>query len=77
MVISGETDELTGNANMTPSEEISFCKYLADGVIELYSSGLSGVGDRAIRISKMRMTKHARGPVGMELSGNGVIILKQ
>jgi len=76
VVISGETDENAEGSDLSPSEEIAFCKYLVDGVIQLYSSGLSGSGDRAVRITKMRMTKHARGPIGMELTSKGVKILK-
>jgi circadian clock protein KaiC len=76
VVISGETDENVGGDDLILTEEISFCKYLADGVIQLYSSGLSGSGDRALRITKMRMTNHQRGPVGMQLTAAGVKILK-
>jgi len=76
IIISGETDENSDGNDLVPSEEISFCKYLADGVIQFYSSGLGGAGSRAVRITKMRMTKHARGPVGMELSDKGVKVLR-
>lgn len=75
VIITGETDESSSGIDMSTSEEISFCKYLSDGVIQLYSSGLSGSGDRAIRITKMRITDHVRGPVGMELTKKGMNIL--
>jgi KaiC/GvpD/RAD55 family RecA-like ATPase len=75
VLIAGESDGET-NEGYNLSQEISFCKYLVDGVIELYSSGISGSGDRAIRISKMRMTNHKRGPCEMKISENGLKVLK-
>jgi len=76
IIIAGETEESEDGNDLMPTEEIAFCKYLVDGVIQLYSSGLSGSGDRAVRITKMRMTKHIRGPVGMELTEKGIKVLK-
>jgi circadian clock protein KaiC len=75
VMVTGEADEESGT-EYTLSEEITFCKYSVDAVIELYSSGISGVGDRALRISKMRMTNHVRGPQGMEISESGIKVLK-
>jgi len=74
ILIAGESDQEDGAHKISP--EISFCKYLSDSITEIYASGISGSGDRAIRISKMRMTNHKRGPIGMELSDSGVKILK-
>jgi len=71
VMLAGEADSENGEAYRL-SDEIRFCKYSVDGVIELFSSGLSGEGDRALRISKMRMTKHVRGPQGMEITDSGV-----
>lgn len=76
VLIAGESDEEHEGASKSIMEEVSFCRYLSDSVIELFSSGISGSGDRAIRILKMRMTNHVRGPVGMQLTNNGVKILK-
>ena len=76
VLIAGESDEESGEGSQSMTEEITFCKYLSDGVIQLFSSGISGSGDRAIRISKMRMTNHKRGPVGMEITSSGIKILK-
>jgi circadian clock protein KaiC len=75
ILIAGEADEDLSKGYSLP-EEIQFSKYAADGVVELFSSGISGEGDRAIRISKMRMTNHFRGPIGMQLTDKGIKILK-
>jgi circadian clock protein KaiC len=50
-------------------------KFLVDGVVTFHDSGLSGVGDRAIRIVKMRRTKHQRGPQGMQISDTGIDVM--
>jgi circadian clock protein KaiC len=76
VVIAGESDQEDGEGKHSISDDIVFCKYLVDGVIEIFSSGISGTGDRAIRILKMRMTNHTRGPVGMEINSSGLKILK-
>lgn len=76
VLISGESDEEHDGTTRSVMEEISFCKYLSDSVIELFSSGISGSGDRAIRILKMRETNHVRGPLGMQLTDTGVVVLK-
>ncbi|MBD3252289.1 hypothetical protein GF386_00985 [Candidatus Pacearchaeota archaeon] len=52
-------------------------KFLSDGLINLYSSGLGGESDRAIRIAKMRRTNHVRGPVPFEIKKNGIAVLKK
>lgn len=73
VLISGETDgEIAEKPEL--ADEIIFCKYLADGVIELFSSGLSGEGDRALRITKMRMTNHYRGPISFEINDSGITV---
>jgi len=59
------------------SEGISFCVYLADTLIELFSSGISGEGDRALRIFKMRKSSHYRGPIGMAIDDKGIKIFKK
>ena len=50
-------------------------RFLSDSVTILYDSGISGIGDRALRIVKMRRTKHERRAVGMEILNNGVKVL--
>ena len=49
-------------------------KFLADGLISLYSSGLGGVSDRAVRIEKMRRTNHARGPQAFRITDKGILV---
>ena len=43
----------------------------------MHESGLSGVGDRAVRVIKMRRTAHSRGPIGMAITDNGIEILPE
>lgn len=68
---SGDTEEV-GIAGADAKSQ--YVKFLVDGLVDLYSSGLGGVSDRAVRISKMRRTNHSRGPVPMELTSNGMVI---
>lgn len=75
VLVAGESDR-ESEGDSVVSEDIGFVKYLVDGVIELFSSGISGEGDRALRITKMRMTDHFRGPVGFELTKKGLDVKK-
>ena len=76
VLIAGESDEdFGGRYNL--SEEIKFCKYAVDGVVELFSSGIGGEGDRALRISKMRMTNHYRGPLAFAITDTGIKLLSK
>lgn len=75
VVIAGEAEEEKSEGEASLEEDVIFTKYLVDGVIELFSSGLGGEGDRALRISKMRMTNHTRGPVGMKIDSTGIKVL--
>ena len=54
-----------------------FTRFLTDGVIDLYSSGLGGVSDRAVRIIKMRRTNHSRGPIPMHITNEGIVVLSK
>lgn len=69
---SGDSEEIGMAASEVQSQYI---KFLVDGLIDLYSSGLGGVSDRAIRIAKMRRTNHVRGPIPMELTNDGMKII--
>jgi KaiC/GvpD/RAD55 family RecA-like ATPase len=51
-------------------------RFLADAVINLYSSGLGGASDRALRIEKMRRTNHTRGPVAFKITDKGLVVSK-
>jgi len=77
---------LANETASTDSEEVGvaaadvsgqYIKFLVDGVVDIYSSGLGGVSDRAVRIAKMRRTNHIRGPVPMSISDDGVSIEKK
>lgn len=75
VLLAGEGDEdQDGGYKLT--KDILFAKYLVDGIIQLFSSGISSKGDRALRITKMRMTNHIRGPVGMEITDKGINVFK-
>ncbi|MFZ5955863.1 MAG: RAD55 family ATPase [Nanoarchaeota archaeon] len=54
--------------------KIQFIEFLADSLIELYYSGLGGLTDRALRITKMRRTEHTRGPIPFKIKKNGFIV---
>jgi len=49
-------------------------EFVSDSVVSFHYAGLGGLADRAVRIIKMRRTKHARGPVPMEITDNGIKI---
>ena len=51
-------------------------RFLSDSVTIFYETGIAGVGDRAIRIAKMRRTKHERRPIGMEIRDNGIEVAR-
>jgi circadian clock protein KaiC len=72
---SADTEEV-GFGGSTDAKS-QYVKFLSDGIIDLYSSGLGGISDRAIRISKMRRTAHYRGPVPMEIGKAGIKIITQ
>lgn len=71
---SGDTEEVGIAAADVKSQYI---KFLVDGLVDLYSSGLGGVSDRAVRIAKMRRTAHHRGPVPMEITEEGIKVLSK
>ena len=47
-------------------------RFLSDSVSVFYESGVSGTGDRAVRIAKMRRTAHERTAVGMTIGDGGL-----
>jgi len=47
-------------------------RFLSDSVSIFYESGIAGIGDRAIRIAKMRRTAHERAAVGMIIGDKGI-----
>lgn len=51
-------------------------RFLSDSVTIFYETGIAGVGDRAVRIAKMRRTNHERRPIGMEIRDNGLEVAR-
>lgn len=51
-------------------------RFLSDSVTIFYEAGIAGVGDRAVRIAKMRRTAHERRAIGMTIGDKGVEIAK-
>jgi circadian clock protein KaiC len=49
-------------------------RFLSDSVTTFYANGIAGVGDRAVRISKMRRTGHERRAVPMSIGAKGIEI---
>ena len=49
-------------------------RFLSDSVTIFYESGVAGVGDRAVRIAKMRRTDHVRKAVGMKIGEKGLVV---
>ena len=47
-------------------------RFLSDSVSIFYEGGVAGVGDRALRIAKMRRTNHERKAVGMKIGDSGI-----
>ncbi len=66
-----------GSAMFSGGAKSEFVKFLVDGIVDIYSSGLGGVGDRAVRISKMRRTNHQRGPIPMQLNDSGISVISR
>lgn len=66
-----------GSDNLSLSEGVArteSIKFLVDGLVTLYSAGLGGETDRAIRITKMRRTNHVRGPVPFKITDGGIVV---
>jgi len=75
VLLAVESDGIDAESGITAtSTKEQYVKFMADGLVNLYSSGLGGVSDRAIRISKMRRTSHTRGPVPMQITDKGMKI---
>jgi len=67
--VDGGTEEFSLGEEETRTQ---FMKFLSDGLINFYSSGLGGSSDRAVRITKMRRTNHLRGPIPFEITNSGI-----
>ncbi len=67
--LDGEGIERPANGDWTKTDIL---KFLSDSVTLFYDFGLADVGDRAVRITKMRRTDHLRKPIGMKIGDKGV-----
>ncbi|MBI2133507.1 AAA family ATPase [Candidatus Woesearchaeota archaeon] len=52
-------------------------EFICDGVIMLHHAGIGGDADRAIRVVKMRRTKHVRGPIQIEIEKLGIKVSRR
>ena len=76
-VMADETIESEGIENIYGHElmKTDILRFLSDSVTLFYESGIAGVGDRGVRISKMRRTSHFRKAVGMRITQKGIEII--
>lgn len=76
VLIADETSDACADNLSLGSDEprTQSIKFLSDGLVNLYSSGLGGGSDRAVRITKMRRTAHTRGPIAFEITNKGVVV---
>lgn len=79
VLLADEIATLDADQNTVTAGDVKtqYIKFLCDGLVEMYSSGLGGATDRALRISKMRRTNHSRGPVPMQITDKGMVIAKK
>ncbi len=63
----------TNNGDWTKTDILRF---LSDSVTIFYESGIAGVGDRAVRIAKMRRTAHERKAAGMKIGDKGIEVIE-
>lgn len=76
IIFADEVIEAEGSSgSMSPKDLRSdTIRFLSDSLTNLYSSGLGGVTDRAVRIEKMRRTDHARGPQPFKITEKGLVV---
>jgi KaiC/GvpD/RAD55 family RecA-like ATPase len=70
-------ESLEGDMNWAGGGEwtkTDILRFLSDSVTVFYENGITGVGDRAVRISKMRRTAHERKAIGMIINEIGINI---
>lgn len=71
-------ESMEGEMNWTSGEEwtkTDILRFLSDSVSIFYESPIAGIGDRAVRIAKMRRTSHEREAVGMVIKDGGIEVL--
>ncbi len=72
--MEGEGIERIAQGEWTKTDILRF---LSDSVTLFYESGITGVGDRAVKILKMRRTAHLREAVGMQIEENGIQVFHE
>ena len=65
-----------GTSNDGDWTKTDILRFLSDSVTIFYESGIAGVGDRAVRIAKMRRTAHERKAVGMKIGDGGIEVIE-
>ncbi len=73
-------ESLEGEMNWTSGSEwtkTDILRFLSDSVSIFYESPVAGVGDRAIRIAKMRRTAHERAAIGMIIRDGGIEVFNK
>jgi len=74
-VYADESMEIEGvNSISGDWTKTDILRFLSDSVTTFYDSKVTEAGERSIRISKMRRTKHARRAVGMKITDSGIDI---
>lgn len=78
VLISDETNDASSDSISLGDGEsrTQSLKFLSDGLVNFYASGLGGEEDRAVRITKMRRTAHSRGPVPFKITNSGIMVSK-
>jgi len=76
------SEEIFGDASLDISAGERFSRngvieFLSDALVTLHSVGLGGAADRAVRIVKMRRTNHVRGPVPMQITDRGIVVMPE
>jgi circadian clock protein KaiC len=76
-ILSDESMESEGMDGFREGEwtKTDIIRFLSDSVSVLYTNGLTGDADRAIKIEKMRRTNHVRKLIGMRITDNGIEVL--
>jgi hypothetical protein len=78
-VFADESMEGEGIERISQGEwtKTDILRFLSDSVTLFYESGITGVGDRALKILKMRRTAHLREAVGMQIEENGIQVFHE
>ena len=76
-VFADESLEEMWTSNDGDWTKTDILRFLSDSVSVFYESGIAGIGDRAVRIAKMRRTNHERAAVGMTISDGGLEVMEK